>query len=259
MDISKKYLSVLYIKKKSVRYCSKIRKLKKYIDELSGGTIMKELVIKKVDKAMEGNKDPHLVAIAEYVKTVIVEDSNLAERVLLEIKTLENCSKYVFENARKLAVNNRAMVHHTTVYSWIDEYFASDDLEVDKPKKAYTGKSKTTTKKKEKLPLEMFGEDEVVEEDVEITGAPSDEEIAQMNQEAEEDSESEHDECGDEDECDETETSGEIIQPNITQIQQTSIPTPMEVEVTKQVKQVKVNETPTKAPAITGLSQLSFL
>lgn len=220
---------------------------------------MKELAIKKVDEALKGNKNPNLIGIAEYIKAELVNDSNLVARIMLEIKTLENCYKYVFEKARKLAVGGGAMVHHTVVYSWVKEYFTSDDLEVDKPKKAYTGTSKTTAKKKEKLPLEMFGEDEVVEEDVEITGAPSDEEIAQMNQEAEEDSESEHDECGDEDECDETETSAEIIQPNITQIQQTSIPTPIVAEDTKPVEQVKVNEKPTKAPEITGVSQLSFL
>ena len=79
------------------------------------------------------------------------EDPNIAANLLKPNKSMENCCKYITNEARKQAVNGCAMIDDDVVYGWAVHYWDEDNLDVDKPKP----QPKTTTKpaaKTEKKP-----------------------------------------------------------------------------------------------------------
>lgn len=51
-------------------------------------------------------------------------------------KTLQTCFKWIYEEARKQATNNCAMIEDTVVYGWAVHYFEEDEIKVEEKKES---------------------------------------------------------------------------------------------------------------------------
>ncbi len=115
---------------------------------------MKDKAISKLRKELEGAKDKTFAdPIINYLIERLDEDEGLAEDVMKEQKTWEQCFKYIYEKARKKAGSSRALaVSNETVFEWAEDYYRATDKDVEsivatKASNKPSGKPKTTKPK----------------------------------------------------------------------------------------------------------------
>lgn len=73
--------------------------------------------------------------IQTYLENRAKTDSLFAETYKKANKSIKECCKYIYSQARKLAKNDNAVgVDESTVYGWAVHYYDEDDIELDKVK-----------------------------------------------------------------------------------------------------------------------------
>lgn len=73
--------------------------------------------------------------IQTYLENRAKTDSLFAETYRKANKSIEECIKYIYSQARKLANGGNAVgVDDATVYGWAVHYYDEDDIKVDKVK-----------------------------------------------------------------------------------------------------------------------------
>ena len=73
--------------------------------------------------------------IQAYLENRAKTDSLFAETYRKANKSIEECIKYIYSQARKLAKGGNAVgVDESTVYGWAVHYYDEDDIKVDKVK-----------------------------------------------------------------------------------------------------------------------------
>lgn len=73
--------------------------------------------------------------IQTYLENRAKTDSLFAEVYKKANKSIEECIKYIYSQARKLAKGGNAVgVDESTVYGWAVHYYDEDDIKVDKVK-----------------------------------------------------------------------------------------------------------------------------
>lgn len=71
--------------------------------------------------------------IKNYLDGRAKTDSLFAETYKKANKSIKECCKYIYSQARKLAKNDNAVgVDESTVYGWAVHYYDEDDINVDK-------------------------------------------------------------------------------------------------------------------------------
>lgn len=71
--------------------------------------------------------------IQTYLENRAKEDSLFAETYKKANKSIKECCKYIYSQARKLAAGGKAVgIDDATVYGWAVHYYDEDDIKVDK-------------------------------------------------------------------------------------------------------------------------------
>lgn len=72
-------------------------------------------------------------SIKNYLDSRAKTDSLFAETYKKANKSIKECCKYIYSQARKLAKNDNAVgVDESTVYGWAVHYYDEDNIKVDK-------------------------------------------------------------------------------------------------------------------------------
>ena len=69
--------------------------------------------------------------IKTYLDQRAKEDELFAKSYAKEHKSLDECLKYINQQARKRAENNVAMIADAEVYGWAVHYYDEDDIKVE--------------------------------------------------------------------------------------------------------------------------------
>lgn len=69
--------------------------------------------------------------IKNYLDQRAKEDEQFAKSYAKEHKSLDECLKYINQQARKRAENNVAMIEDAEVYGWAVHYYDEDDIKVE--------------------------------------------------------------------------------------------------------------------------------
>jgi hypothetical protein len=69
--------------------------------------------------------------IKNYLDQRAKEDEQFAKSYAKEHKSLDECLKYISQQARKRAENNVAMIEDAEVYGWAVHYYDEDDIKVE--------------------------------------------------------------------------------------------------------------------------------
>lgn len=69
--------------------------------------------------------------IKTYLDQRAKEDEQFAKSYAKENKSIEECVKYINQQARKRAENNVAMIEDAEVYGWAVHYYDEDDIKVE--------------------------------------------------------------------------------------------------------------------------------
>lgn len=69
--------------------------------------------------------------IKQYLDQRAKEDELFAKSYAKEHKSLDECLKYINQQARKRAENNVAMIEDAEVYGWAVHYYDEDDIKVE--------------------------------------------------------------------------------------------------------------------------------
>ena len=104
----------------------------------------------------EQAKQAYKSAIIGYLRERCKTDTYLAEACKKENKTLDDCIKYIMEQARKRAENNVAVIPGVEVYDWAVHYILEDSLncesgKTDKKSEEKTAEKSVESPEKEKL------------------------------------------------------------------------------------------------------------
>ena len=71
--------------------------------------------------------------IQTYLENRAKEDSLFAETYKKANKSIKECCKYIYSQARKLAAGGKAVgIDDATVYGWAVHYYDEDEIKVDK-------------------------------------------------------------------------------------------------------------------------------
>lgn len=89
---------------------------------------MIEKAIGKVKKEIGELKSPYSKILGEYIINTLLTNTENAERVLKEKKTLKDCLSAITEKARGQKVNNCAVIEDKTVYTWLREYYGVNNV-----------------------------------------------------------------------------------------------------------------------------------
>lgn len=85
------------------------------------------------EKLEEEYKENIPARVKEHILQKAQEDQELAERILLDGKTLSGAFDYAKEKARALAINGVAVVDDKDVYQWLTDYYRSEKIEKERP------------------------------------------------------------------------------------------------------------------------------
>ena len=108
-------------------------------------TSAKQAAKEKLKKELEGDKDKSFAEpVIGYLLGRCAEDEGLSQDVVQEHKTWKKCVDYIYEQARKQAVGNKAAVRGSEVYEWAEDYYHKDDKaeEAEKARKEAERKEK---------------------------------------------------------------------------------------------------------------------
>lgn len=83
------------------------------------------------NETKEKKVDPVEVAIWAYLDYKAESDPLFAQTYAKPNKSIAECCKYIRGEAKKLAVNNCAMVDDATVYGWAVHYYDEDDIKIE--------------------------------------------------------------------------------------------------------------------------------
>ena len=95
---------------------------------------MKDKAISKLRHELEKAKDKSFAdPVINHMIKRIGEDDGLAEDVLKKQKTWDQCFKYIYEKARKMAGGQKAAaILDETVFEWAEDYYRGTDKDVEK-------------------------------------------------------------------------------------------------------------------------------
>lgn len=121
--------------------------------------LAKQQAEEKLKKELAAAKDKSFAEpIISYLLKRCNEDEGLAEDVVQEHKTWQKCLDYIFRQAKKQAVSNKAVIRDDVVYEWAEDYYHKDDKAEEeakargaaerKARQAATVKKKAKAKKK---------------------------------------------------------------------------------------------------------------
>ena len=108
-------------------------------------TSAKQAAKEKLEKDLKGDKDKNFAEpVIGYLLGRCAEDEGLSQDVVQEHKTWEKCVDYIYKQARKQAVGNKAAVRDSEVYEWAEDYYHKDDKaeEAEKARKEAERKEK---------------------------------------------------------------------------------------------------------------------
>ena len=109
---------------------------------------VKERAKEKLEKELQSVKNKHFAEpIMNYLLKRCKEDEGLAQDVMQEHKTWQNCFDYIYNQARKQSKENYAWICDDTVYEWAEDYYHKDD-KAEEEKKAKENKEKKEAKVK---------------------------------------------------------------------------------------------------------------
>lgn len=109
------------------------------------GRPAKVVAKEKLEKELNKAKDKSFAEpVIGYLLERCEEDEGFAQDVAQKHKTWSKCSDYIYEQAKKQATNNRAVVRNDVVYEWAEDYYRKDDKaeEEKKAKKEAEAKAK---------------------------------------------------------------------------------------------------------------------
>lgn len=115
----------------------------------------KQAAKEKLEKELEGDKDKSFAEpVIGYLLNRCAEDEGLSRDVVQEHKTWKKCVDYIYEQARKRAVGNKAAIRDDVVYEWAEDYFHKDDKaeEAEKARKGAERKEKQKKKADDRVP-----------------------------------------------------------------------------------------------------------
>lgn len=94
--------------------------------------------------------------IQTYLENRAKTDSLFAETYRKANKSIKECCKYIYSQARNLAKNDNAVgVDESTVYGWAVHYYDEDDIKVDKVKERVEVVSPAAEPSKEEKPVQQ--------------------------------------------------------------------------------------------------------
>lgn len=91
-------------------------------------------------------KNKNMQVVANYLLDKAKKDPDYSKMLEETKREFSDCEKYIYEEARKLAVSGCAMVEDSTVYGWADTFYTMSDDDFKK----LMDKIKPAPKKKEK-------------------------------------------------------------------------------------------------------------
>lgn len=119
---------------------------------------IKKLAKEKLVREMETDNDKIFAeAVIGYLVERCEEDLKLARDVVQKHKTWEKCLNYIYEQAHKQAINNRACVCDNVVYEWVGSYYHKDDKSEEEKK----AKEMAENQKKKDRPIQNKNRDNI--------------------------------------------------------------------------------------------------
>ena len=102
---------------------------------------------RKLEKELKSDKDKNFAEpVIGYLLGRCAEDDGLSQDVIQEHKTWKKCIDYIYEQARKQAVGNKAAIRDDVVCEWAEDYYHKDD----KAEEAEKARKETERKEKQK-------------------------------------------------------------------------------------------------------------
>lgn len=112
---------------------------------------VKRMAKEKLEKELKEDEDKTFAEpVIGYLLKRCEDDFGLAQDVIQKHKTWKKCFGYIYGQAHKQAVGNRAVVRDEVVYEWAEDYYHKDDKaeEEEKARKAAERKKKEEERKK---------------------------------------------------------------------------------------------------------------
>lgn len=108
----------------------------------------KQVAKEKLKKELKGDKDKSFAEpVIEYLLKRCAEDEGISQDVAQEHKTWKKCVDYIYKQARKQAIGNKAAVRDSEVYEWAEDYYHKDDKAEEKQKAKKEAERKENQKK----------------------------------------------------------------------------------------------------------------
>ncbi len=109
---------------------------------------MKQEAKEKLEKEMREATDKKFAEpIIEYLLKRCAEDEGLSEDVLQKHKTWQKCFDYIYNQAKKHAKENCAIIRYDVVFEWAEDYYHKDD-KAEEEKKAKKEEERKASQKK---------------------------------------------------------------------------------------------------------------
>lgn len=115
---------------------------------------VKLMAKEKLEKELKEDEDKTFAEpVIGYLLKRCEDDFGLAQDVVQKHKTWKKCFDYIYGQAHKQAVGNRAVVRDEVVYEWAEDYYHKDERKkkAAEQKKADNRNPKQVTKKEEKM------------------------------------------------------------------------------------------------------------
>ena len=119
--------------------------------EVPNPASVKQMAKEKLEKEMKADKDKTFAEpVIGYLLKRCEDDLGLAQDVVQEHKTWKKCLDYIYEQARKQATENRAVIRDDVVYEWAEDYYHKDDKAEEEKKARETAERKKKQKERAK-------------------------------------------------------------------------------------------------------------
>ena len=119
--------------------------------EVPNPASVKQMAKEKLEEEMKADKDKTFAEpVIGYLLKRCEDDLGLAQDVVQEHKTWKKCLDYIYEQARKQATENRAVIRNDVVYEWAEDYYHKDDKAEEEKKARETAERKKKQKERAK-------------------------------------------------------------------------------------------------------------
>lgn len=124
--------SSTFVAREVIKILKEVQEIETSVSEKTSETTESNLFVLAEEKIRKGIKEntPEK-RVVDYLSSNL--NNSLASRILLKEKSFKKCWQYVYEAAKKQAVNNMAMLEDQAVYDLAKKYFETD-LESDNEK-----------------------------------------------------------------------------------------------------------------------------